>query len=187
MNRMRIVAIAFLLVTGGYAAKQVVWSDPPVRSESATLNHFGTAERRAFDVLRGPTRPLPNGFQETLKEYRYRAAKTLWFNTAKYVPSNNNGFWVVNGKDVTCIIQNGNGGLSCSDKQSLFRMGIAVGYVKLGRSYNEPEEFVVWGLAPDWAKRVIIHTGNKQKTIAIHRNAYSLRSKSPVFVKHLEP
>jgi hypothetical protein len=150
------------------------------------LRHFGTAELSTFDVLRGPTRPLPTGLQSELSQFRYQKARTLWFNTARYVPSDNNGFWVVNGKGVTCIIQNGNGGLACTDKPTLFRTGVAIGYVKLDRPFGKAQEFVVWGLAPDWARTAILKVHHKDRPIAIHDNAYSFRSRSPVIVRRLE-
>ncbi len=156
------------------------------RVSPATPQHFGSAELEAFDALRGPTRPLPSRLGAHLRRFRLRQVSTLWLSTAKYVPTGNGGFWVVNGRNDTCIVQAGDGGLSCVQKIELFRIGAVIGYVKLGRSRHKPREFVIWGLAPNWIKTAILQVGAKKKTIAIRHNAYSYRSKSPVIVKRLE-
>ena len=95
-----------------------------------TSSPFGAAEREAFSVLRGPTRPLPQTLQAQLRKASNPAVKSLWLDRARYIPAGT-GMWAVNGRGVTCIVRTRGGAISCEDRSNLFRSGVALGVVDL--------------------------------------------------------
>lgn len=147
---------------------------------------FGMAQRHAFDVLRGATRPVPLALQTRLRRARNQSIRAIWLNAARYVPTDS-GLWVVNGRGETCIIQAHGGAVSCVPRASLFRKGVALGVVNLGPPPDrKPREFIVAGIVPNWIKAVDVQVGDKGRLITVRHNSYSVRAAVPILVKRFE-
>lgn len=160
--------------------------DQDAKSSPAPPPAFSGAQRQAFDVLRGATRPVPLALQARLRRARNRDIRSLWLNAARYVPADR-GLWVVNGRGETCIIQAHGGAVSCVSRAILFRHGVALGVVDLGPPpARKAREFIVAGIVPDGVKAVEVQAGDERRSLEVRDNAYSLRAPEPILVKGFE-
>lgn len=147
---------------------------------------FGPAQRRAFDILRGSTHPVPPVLRSHLRQARNPQIRGLWPGAAKYIATDT-GLWAVNGPGKTCILQTHGGAIGCESRPTLLREGVALGVVTLGPPpRREPREFVVAGIVPNQVRAVELRVGNRTRRIAVHENAYSLRAPVPIVVERLE-
>lgn len=157
--------------------------DPRSHTPEAAPEAFTEAQRRAFQVLEGPTTPLPRRLVTSLRSLREAWINTLWLGSAKHVGPQKRGLWVVNGKSVTCIIQAANGAVSCTEPANFLKRGLILGTFAAVRLPTEsPHKFFAWGIAPDWMRGVRLRVGHKFQRVAAQRNFYSLSAPSPIFL-----
>lgn len=147
---------------------------------------FGPAQQRNFAVLRGPTQPVPRALRAELRQARNKTVRTLWLDTAKYLPAGD-GIWVTNGRDATCIVQAHGGAVSCARRSALFRNGVALGVAELGPlADRRTRGFIVYGIVPDQIKAIEVKIGAKKRMVQVRDNSYSLRAPKPILVKRFE-
>lgn len=152
----------------------------------ASSQVFDTAQEQSFAVLRGPTRPVPASLQAELHQVRNQAVRSLWLNTAKYVPAGD-GIWVANGRNDTCIIQAHGGAVSCVTRGILLRKGVALGVAELGPMVDPKDrEFAIYGIVPNQIRAIEVRVGDKKRKVRIRDNSYSLRSSEPILIKRFE-
>lgn len=178
-------AVTAALLTA-YVGWQGLSEDEGSESTHQRRPTFGALERKAFSVLRGPTRPVPLTLQARLRRARNPAVRGLWFDQARYVPVDS-GMWVVNGRGVTCIVRTRGGAVSCENRAALLRSGVSLGVVDLGPPpERKAREFLVLGLVPDWVRAVRVQVGKRTRLVAVEKNSYSLRAPTPILVKRFE-
>jgi hypothetical protein len=111
----------------------------------------------------------------------------LQFDDARFVNTTIGvGLWVVQGRGVTCLFQAVTGAVSCSPAPSAEKQGLLLGVYKFDPSAQKrPSNFVVLGVAPDWAKVVRATVGRRRIKILIADNAYGYRAEVPIKVQGL--
>lgn len=176
------MGVIVVLALVGYAKLPSDSAEEGAKSIPASPQAFGSAQRQSFTALRGTTQPIPHSLQVSLRRVRNQTIKTLWLETAKYVPVDD-GIWVVNGKSETCIIQTRGGAVACEPRKTLFRRGVALGVVESGPPPDrKAREFIVYGFAPNQIRAVEVRVGGKERSVAVRDNSYSLRSAEPIVI-----
>jgi hypothetical protein len=175
------ILVLVVVAALGYVAKR--------RSEDAESmgdpggHGFTFSERREFHVLEGSTRPLPLGLTNRLRLARDGEVSRLWFDTARYLATGA-GYWIVNGPDAVCIVEDRDGAVACEPQATLLRRGVSLGVVHLGPPpAQKAREFVVAGLVPNRVDAVKVKVGGRTWVIPALGNAYSLSAGSPVTVE----
>jgi hypothetical protein len=178
--------LAVCLVAVGYALWHSDSDEDQAKSIPATSQAFGSAQRQNFVALRGATQPIPHSLQVDLRRVRNHTIRTLWLDTAKYVPVDD-GIWVVNGKSETCIVQTRGGAVACVPRNILFRTGVALGVVESGPPpERKAREFIVYGFTPNQIRAVEVGIGDKERTVTVRDNAYALRAREPIVITGFE-
>jgi hypothetical protein len=154
------------------------------QSRPSPTHPFSVEQRQAFTVLRGTTRPVPSILRRHLRRARNSEVRTLWLDTAIYVPTHS-GLWIVNGHNMTCIVQTHGGAVSCEPRITVLREGVSLGTVRLGPPPRRAaREFTVVGIVPNGIARVELKVGGETRNVAVHDNAFSLSAAVPIVVAH---
>lgn len=180
------MGVLVVSVVAGYTMWHFDSAKEEAKSIPASSQAFGSAQRQNFAALRGATQPIPHSLQVGLQRVRNQTIRTLWLDTAKYVPVDD-GIWVVNGKSETCIVQTRGGAVACVPRNILFRTGVALGVVESGPPpERKAREFIVYGFAPNQIKAVEVQIGDKKRSVAVRDNSYSLRAPEPIVITGFE-
>jgi hypothetical protein len=141
----------------------------------------------AYRVLRGPAEPVPARLRAFLLSARDPEIKSLWMARAHFVAIQREGFWVLRGVGVVCIVQE-RGALSCTNNATFLRKGLILALVAppIKRS-SKPQRriFAVWGIAPDWASVASLRVGHERRSVRVRRNSYAYRAARPIFLSQL--
>ena len=176
---MGVLAVAVAVV---YAISHSAGAEDQAQATAPTPQAFGSAQLQSFAALRGPTKPVPRSLRPGLRRARNHTVRTLWLETAKYLPVDD-GIWVVNGQSETCIVQARGGAVACVPRRILFQTGVALGVVESGPPpERKAREFIVYGFAPDQIKAVDVRVGSKKRLLAVRDNSYSLRASVPIVI-----
>lgn len=188
MNRRALTAIALLLIVllGGYGVLRALGLGHDQETQAAASSAFSDAQRQKFDVLQGPTRPVPLALQADLRRARNEDVRKLRLNRARHAPAGS-GVWVVNGRGVTCIVEAHGGAVACVPRGIFLREGVALGVVEPGPPHTRKgREFLVLGVVPNQVRAVDLQVGHEKRVIAVRENSYSLGSFDPVVVNGFE-
>jgi len=157
-----------------------------VDSGGASPLAFCKAQLQNFAALCGATQPVPRLLRVSLRQVRNHTIRSLWLGTAKYIPVDD-GIWVVNGKDETCIVQTRGGAVACEPRHILLHTGVALGVVESGPPpERKAREFIVYGFVPDQIRAIKAQIGDKERRVAIRENSYSLRAQDPIVISGFE-
>lgn len=111
----------------------------------------------------------------------------LRFEQAQYARTSAGGIWVVSGLSTTCLVQDKRGAVACTSTEEATRHGLVLGVFNAPERPTEmPKDFLLLGVAPDWAKIACLKTGNRVRRVAIHDNAFALRAQVPILLDCLE-
>jgi hypothetical protein len=170
-------------------AKGAPWD---ILRENAPRTQSHAADRRAlsrtFSLLRHRPERMPRRLQDKVLTTLGASASDLRLRDAQYAPTVAGGVWTVYGQHIACIVQAPSGNVGCDPLNTATRRGIVLGVgVHQGTAARLPRDFLVVGLAPDWAKAVRVRIGKRKvRTIPIRKNVYSLRAPELVVVERLE-
>lgn len=96
------------------------------------------------------------------------------------------GVWVVEGRGVTCAVRGGVGSATCQTSVRARRHGLLLEVYRVGRDpAAPPTHFTAFGVAPNWARIVVVRIGHHRKEIPVVNHAYALRAKQPIEVQRL--
>ncbi len=197
------------------AIAAIVWAivqddDPPKpanepTSQTATPHDLQTQlVRRGLEELEGrPSRPMPFAILHTQPErmpQRTRKAIArvlggtttfgLQFERAQLTrTTTGDAVWIVEGNAVICLTQASTGATACDTTTATRRHGLTLTVTKPNTNPRAtPTDFVMLGLAPDWARSAIVSQRDaptKTKQIPVTNNTLALRANGPIQVEKL--
>ncbi len=94
---------------------------------------------------------------------------------------------MVNGEgSVTCIVQATGGAISCTNTTTFLQRGLILGvFTAIKNPAEKPHDFFAWGIAPDWAKKVLLKVGDMIQPVAVRHNGYALHAHVPIILDKL--
>jgi hypothetical protein len=141
----------------------------------------------AYRELRGPAEPLPARLRAFLLSARDPEIKGLWMTRAHFIAIRGEGFWVLRGVGVVCIVQE-RGALSCTNNATFLRKGLILALIAPPIKHSSKPQrriFAVWGIAPDWASVASLRVGHERHSVRVRRNSYAYRATRPIFLSQL--
>lgn len=148
------------------------------------------AERRAFEILRGRSEPMPLGVRVVVRSALEGrdGSSGLRFDQAQHVRVGQGGIWVLSGKGVVCLVQAALGALQCNLLSEALDQGVSLGILRKTRrgAPGPPRRFVAIGVAPDWATAVLLRVGGATRRVRIRRNVYAMHASEPIWFARLE-
>lgn len=117
------------------------------------------------------------------------AGRVLQFDQAQRAYTSAGGVWVLYGQDRMCAVQARGGALTCLATRLAVKQGLVLGlFIAPARPTELPNNFLVLGIAPDWARVARLRIGQREiREIPIRGNAYALRARQPIHLERLEP
>lgn len=144
-------------------------------------------ERRAFQIMQGRFErmsPRMKGLIETTFGTRHTG---LQLDRAQYARTEDGGIWIVDGKNITCLVQASHGALACGTTAEVVDNGLVLGlYAAPERATESTRRFVVLGIAPDWAKVARLKVGSTIRAVAVRGNSYASHAGTPIRLERLE-
>lgn len=184
-----------LILISGCARTDIKKEDAESNRNSrvwARLAAIGVRESRPEGPLHWPFRDVTvsGGMPQAL---RSRAEEVLGeprplglhFDQARRAEMPNGAvLWLVVGRGVACLFREVTATVACRTILQTYRQGIVLQVFKMSRSRGKarPSRFMVFGIAPDWVKRVTLKIGRRRHSVRVRNNAYTATSKRPIAV-----
>jgi hypothetical protein len=145
------------------------------------------AQLRSFQVMRGRSERVPARMRDHIRKTIGTPPGGLHFGHAQYARTEADDIWIVSGSQVTCVAQAGRGAIACDSAAAFADRGLALGaFDAPRRPTGRLRDFLVLGVAPDWADAARLETGGVLRRVPIEGNAYALRSDAPITLERLE-
>jgi hypothetical protein len=128
--------------------------------------------RQSFKLLRTRPEPLPTRLEAKVKA-TLGAPASLRFENPQYTRSPGGGIWVASAGASTCVIEASHGAVSCNATAKVARRGLMLGVYRVAAD-RKPRDFLVLGIAPDWARHVRLRVGAAVRVIAVRDNSYAM-------------
>ena len=112
---------------------------------------------------------------------------TLASLEARYAGTSDGKFWILFDASVVCLIQDGKGAIACGSIADVLANGLALGVFDPPKEERKrPTNFLVLGLAPNWASEVRLRVGrDRHARVPIQGNVYSQAAPVPVTIEEL--
>jgi hypothetical protein len=139
-----------------------------------------------FASFRGKGREMPRSMHRAVRETIGKGQPLhLDFGNAYLIRmATGVKVWVVRGKSVVCIVRDVKASIACDTSVNAARHGLVLGTYRIGPPpQRKPTQFLMLGIAPDWARAVRIKVRyGPARTVPVSKNAFSFLSKSPIRV-----
>jgi hypothetical protein len=170
---------------GGAAANapsSSLWDRMQAAAGNAPVQEGRAALRRAF----GAARQAPERVPATLQA-RVRASlgvpPDVRFENGHRLRTRHGRLWLTDLARATCIVKADDGALACDTTRHVARRGLVltVYAIRDGR----PRDFVLFGLAPDRARRARLRDDERVRDVAVRDNAYAATAAGPIRLDRL--
>jgi hypothetical protein len=116
-----------------------------------------------------------------------RSAAVRPFRT-QHIATPQGDLWLVDGREQSCLIEGGKGGITCASNHLVRRYGLAVGIGDAPtQPGGKPHNFLLLGIAPDSIHRVLLKIGAGTQEVPVRHNVYTHRANVPIVISRLEP
>jgi hypothetical protein len=169
-------AIVMLLVSfvGGGCGESASESSLTSAPSRASLAPEYPKLKAAFKPLRSAPEALPGWMQQQILKY----FKELDPSKAQQVGSTAGRYWLVPGRDEGCLFEvrkRGRPVATCTPVAFAFVHGLSIVSIRpLGKLGRGPYKRRVFGLVPDWVKRVSVRTGSSVAKPLVHHGIYNM-------------
>lgn len=186
--------ILLLFVIGAVAATLALHND---RDLAGGANRSGDhraqvakAREPSLPTLDGPADGMPPAMRKKLTENLSNAsALHLRFGQAQFVRTTSGvGLWLIEGADVTCIVQDVSAATGCRGSHEAQRQGVWLGTFTVSRAQpTHPTHYLAVGVVPQSVYAVVLGiVGTKAvKTIRTRLGVWSLGANRPIRIKRL--
>ena len=147
-----------------------------------TLRQAKAAHYRVYTSLRNPGTELPPAVLSHLRQIPM-SRLSMDIEHAHLLRTELGALWVVIGDETTCLVQAGDGALSCFPTATALHTGVTLGTSDSGARPSSPHRFLSLGIAPDWVKTVRMRVGNSIHVVPVVRNSYAAQANVPVLVQ----
>jgi hypothetical protein len=171
-----LVCLAVTSVGCGGSASEGEEVAPPSRALSSITTAGWKELQAAFAVFRSPPESLPVSIRGQLGVQGAR----LDLNHAQHLRGDGKGrYWLVPTGEEVCLfeVRGGAGGVvdTCTPRSMALLHGCAIVSIRpLGKNGAGPYKRRVFGVVPDWVKRVSVHTGSERARPAVHQETFNL-------------
>ena len=166
------------------AAQQPAWQRlQGAAGAGASVPASRRALRQSFRALRGPSEPLPPRLQTKVKE-TLGAPANVRFTSTQELRTSRGTVWIASAGAATCLIQASHGAVSCDATAKVARRGLVLG-VYATTAAGSAKDFVMLGIAPDWARRARLRVGARTREVAVGGNAYALGAATAIGLDRL--
>lgn len=167
------------------AGRAVLWHE--IRKQAKTGPSPAASRKallRALRIMRGRPERMPPRMRAHIRKTIGTPPGGLRLERAQYARTSAGGIWITSGKRVTCLAQADRGAVACDSVAAFAEQGLVLGAFKAPA--GRPRDFLVLGVAPDWAMAARLQTRDGPARVPIQGNAYALRSAAPITLKRLE-
>lgn len=156
--------------------------------ESRSGRSSSVALPRAFHALRTKSETLSPGLEVHVEQTLEAPTGALQADRAQYIESQGEGMWLIGNKTqgVMCLVQASQAAVTCGTSSEVLAHGLALGVFNAPvPPAKVPSEFLILGVAPDWARFVQLRVGKSTPTVRVDRGTYSLRASTPITLLRL--
>lgn len=163
-----------------------VWNGLEGRARGSRASNLA-AEHRAFEVLRSHGEAIPIQTKSRIRSVVGATGKSFALEETQLVHTSEGNLWIVSGSNVVCLVEAAGGALACDPAGAFVKDGLTLGTVDpLDQASGRPGHFLVFGVAPDWAKRARLLVGSRSREVPIKGNIFALRSRNTILLQDLE-
>jgi hypothetical protein len=105
------------------------------------------------------------------------------FEDAHRLTTPHGALWLVDLRRATCIIRARDGALACDTTAHVAHRGLVLNVYAVTRGRRH--DFVLFGLAPDGARRARVRIGHRVREVAVRGNAYAAGAREPITLDRL--
>lgn len=138
--------------------------------------------RRAIGAARGTPGRVPLSLQKKVLA-SLGAPADVAFEDAHRIGTSHGAVWLAHLRGTTCMIRARDGSLACNATARVARKGLLLGIYAV--SQGRPRDFVLIGIAPDWAHRARLRVGARTRDVAVRSNAYAMGAARPIQLDRL--
>lgn len=142
--------------------------------------------RQAFRILRSRPERIPGRVQKKLDTTLRLPAGALQFRNAQYAKTQEGGFWLIPGHSMACIVHARRAAVGCAGISEFVKRGAALGiFAPPKRQSESPTDYLLLGVAPNWAKSAQLRVGKVARTVSVSGNIYAFESDRPILLQRL--
>ncbi|MET0604538.1 MAG: hypothetical protein ABW167_21310 [Baekduia sp.] len=197
MSKMMVVALLVAAMAGvvvvrtsGGSGDGAASGAPPTTSWDLLQREAGTAPpgaaraalRQAIGAARGTPGRVPQALQKKVLA-SLGAPADVAFEDAHRIETSHGAVWLTHLRRATCMIRAHDGSLACDATPRVTRKGLLLGVYAVSR--GRPHDFILLGIAPDWARRARLRIDKRTREVAVHDNTYAMAAARPIQLDRL--
>jgi hypothetical protein len=179
-----------LVRTSGGSGDGAASGAPPTSSWDQLQREAGTAPtrttraslRRAIGAARGTPGAVPRALRQKVLA-SLGAPAGVAFEDAHRIETSHGAVWLTHLRRATCMIRARDGSLACDATARVTRRGLLLGVYAV--SHGRPRDFVLIGIAPDWAHRARLRIDRRTREVAVRSNTYATGAAHPIQLDRL--